>query len=140
VGAIFAVEWVAQESGIAGLVLESGVADPYQRLALRMSGRELGVSEEALREACFEHLDHQKKLSRYEGPALVLHAAGDTLVEPDHARAHMSYLRGRKKLVLFPSGGHNTVLAANWNQYLEELRTFLAEVGPRKKADLPAGL
>lgn len=126
VGAIFAVEWAFQEPQIAGLILESGVADPYQRLAIRLTPEELGCEEKELRAACDRHLNHQTKLVGYLGPLLVLHAAGDTLVEPDHARAHMSYAQGaRKELVLFERGGHNTILGANWKDYLRCLKTFL---------------
>lgn len=129
VGAIFAVEWVSQEPKVAGLILESGVADPFERLALRLSASELGVSDGELREACDAYLDHQKKLSDYHGPMLVMHAAGDTLVEPSHAQAHMSYApTEEKKLVLFPKGGHNTVLSANWTEYLQHLQSFIDEI------------
>src|SRR5690606_31281635 len=110
VGAIFAVEWAYQEPGIAGLILESGVADPYQRLALRLRASELGCTDQELQAACDRFLSHQAKLAEYRNPLLVLHAAGDTLVEPEHAHAHMQYARSEdKELVLFPKGGHNTV-------------------------------
>jgi pimeloyl-ACP methyl ester carboxylesterase len=126
VGAIFAVEWASQEPEIAGLILESGVADPYQRLAIRLEPGELGCTTEELRAACDQHLNHRDKLARYVAPLLVMHASGDTLVEPDHARAHMSYAPGTdKELVLFERGGHNTVLSANWKQYLSSLKAFV---------------
>src|SRR5690606_25589470 len=80
VGAIFAVEWAYQEPGIAGLILESGVADPYQRLALRLRASELGCTDQELQAACDRFLNHQAKLAEYRNPMLVLHAAGDTLV------------------------------------------------------------
>jgi alpha-beta hydrolase superfamily lysophospholipase len=129
VGAIFAVEWAFQEPGIAGLVLESGVADPYQRLAIRLEPSELGCSEQELRTACDQHLDHRAKLANFSAPLLVMHAKGDTLVEPDHARAHMSYAQGsNNKLVLFDRGDHNTILGANWKEYLNTLKAFIDSV------------
>jgi pimeloyl-ACP methyl ester carboxylesterase len=126
VGAIFAVEWARREPDIAGLILESGVADPYQRLAIRLTPEELGVTEGQLKAACREYLDHRVKLESYHGPLLVLHAAQDTLVTPDHAQAHMDYCPSDdKRLVLFPRGGHNTILGANWRDYLTEMGAFI---------------
>ncbi len=126
VGAIFAVEWASQEPSIAGLILESGVADPYQRLAIRMEARELGCTDQELEAICDQYLNHRTKLADYRAPLLVMHAAGDTLVQPVHARAHMEYASGEdKELVMFPRGGHNTVLSANWEQYLQSLKAFL---------------
>ena len=129
VGAIFAVEWARQDPNISGLILESGVADPFQRIILRMSASELGVEDETLRVTCDAYLNHETKLQEYRNPLLVLHAAHDTLVTPDHAQAHMDYCRSEvKRLVLFPRGGHNTVLGANWKEYLKEIASFLSEL------------
>jgi alpha-beta hydrolase superfamily lysophospholipase len=126
VGAIFAVEWAFQEPRIGGLVLESGVANPHQRLTLRLDAAELGVDQEAFEAACAEHLDHQRKLAGYHGPLLVLHAAGDSLVTPDHARSHMEWAQGPEKtLVLFPRGDHNTILTYNWSEMLRHLAGFI---------------
>lgn len=129
VGAIFAVEWAAQEPGIAGLILESGVANPHQRLVIRMEAHELGTDDATLLQACDTFLDHEKKLANFRGPMLVLHAAQDTLVGPEHAQAHMEYCPSeRKRLVLFPRGGHNTILGANWSDYLAELSSFVKDL------------
>lgn len=125
VGAIFAVEWAAQDPSIAGLILESGVADPRQRLVIRMSPAELGVTQAEFEQACDEHLDHRKKLSGYMGPVLILHAAGDSLVEASHAHSHMEWCQSeQKQLVLYPRGDHNSVLDANWSEYLGHLSQF----------------
>ena len=44
VGSLFALEAVARCPGVAGLVLESAIADPLERLLLRVTPRELGVT------------------------------------------------------------------------------------------------
>ena len=126
VGAIFAVEWAFQEPKIAGLILESGVADPMQRLEIRLDPQELGVDRAHFEAACAQRLDHREKLSGYFGPLLVLHAAHDTLVTAEHAQRHMKWAPGPdKRLVLFPRGDHNDVMAANWADYLQQLSDFL---------------
>lgn len=125
VGAIFAVEWAAQDPNISGLILESGVADPRQRLVIRLKASELGVSQADFDKVCQVHLDHRGKLENYSGRMLVLHASGDTLVEPSHAHSHMEWAKNaEKRLVLFPRGDHNTVMGANWKTYLSELGEF----------------
>jgi len=126
VGAIFAVEWARLEPNIAGLILESGVADPHQRLVIRLKAEELGVSEEELQQACRECLDHRRKLESFTSPNLVMHAADDNLITPEHAELHMSCGKGdNKELVMFERGGHNMILAANWTAYLKTLETFV---------------
>lgn len=127
VGAIFAVEWAAQQPEIGGLILESGVANPHQRLSMRLDASDLGVDQATFDAACAQRLDHQKKLAGYGGRMLVLHASGDSLVTVDHAHSHMEWAtRADKKLVLFPRGDHNTIITYNWSQMLRELGDFVA--------------
>lgn len=127
VGAIFAVEWAFQEPELAGLILESGVADPRQRLLLRLEPAELGVSSETFDAALAQHLDHRRKLARYRSPLLVLHAARDSLVGVEHAHLHLQWYQGQDShQVLFPWGDHNDVLARNWPEYLAHLGAFTA--------------
>lgn len=122
VGAIFAVEWAYQQPRIAGLILESGVANPHQRLSIRLDPEEMGVDQATFDAACAERLDHKAKLASYRGPLLVFHAAGDSLVTVDHAHSHMEWAGGEdKRLVLFPRGDHNTILTYNWSQMLQEM-------------------
>ncbi len=127
VGAIFAVEWASQTPDLAGLILESGVANPHERLSIRMEAAELGVDQAAFDAACAERLDHKAKLARYPGPLLIFHAAGDSLVGADHARAHLEWAPGEdKELVMFPRGDHNTILTYNWNEMERRLAEFFS--------------
>lgn len=127
-GAIFATEWVFQEPEVAGLILESGVANPYERLALRVDPKELGVGPEALMARCRERMDHQAKLAAFRGPLLLFHAAGDKLIPLEHAQHHLAWAAGtRKELVVFPRGDHNTILTYNWQDMVAHLKTFTAD-------------
>lgn len=126
VGAIFAVEWVHQDPAVAGLILESGVADPGQRLLLRLHPEELGLDPDQFGALCQRYLDHQTKLAGYCGPVLILHAEHDSLVQAEHARAHYEWCPGEnKELVLFPRGDHNSVLALNHSEYFLHLARFI---------------
>lgn len=123
VGSMMAIEWAATDPTLAGLVLESGIADPLERIRLRVHPSELGPELEA---AVAERLDHQQKLGSYPGRLLVLHAAGDDLVEPSHARRNHAWAAGPKRLVIFERGNHNTIMGANWKAYLETLAEFVS--------------
>ncbi len=85
VGSIFALEFAYRYPKIGGLIIESGIADPLERLALRVRPEELGVDAPTMAKAVAERLDHQKKISAYPGPLLVMHAKGDDLVDVSHA-------------------------------------------------------
>ena len=132
VGSIYAIEFANRYPGIAGLVLESGIADVLERIRLRVIPEELGVTETQLATAVAGCLDHRAKLGRYEGPTLVIHARDDDLVGPSHGRRlHEWSGADPENLVLFERGGHNGVVSVNWTAYLATLQGFLdgIEVG-----------
>ncbi|MCA9794767.1 MAG: hypothetical protein KC910_23325 [Candidatus Eremiobacteraeota bacterium] len=123
VGSMMAIEWAATDPTLAGLILESGIADPLERIRLRIHPSELGSELEA---GVAERLDHRHKLGSYPGRLLVLHAAGDDLVEPSHARRNHDWAAGPKRLVMFERGDHNTIMGANWKAYLQALAEFIS--------------
>jgi len=112
VGSIYAIEAAHRRPEIRGLVLESGIADPLERVLLRVEPGELGVDGATFAAEARRHLDHEAKLGGFPGPVLVLHAADDDLVPPDHAE-RTAHWAPRSELVLFPQGNHNTILAYN---------------------------
>ena len=125
VGSIFAIEWVKRYPETRGLILESGIFDVLERLALRVTPGELGCTQEALEAACREHLDHGAKLRGYAGPSLILHARGDHLVDHTHAQRNAEAAGARARLVTFPHGDHNSIMAANAEDYFAEIGAFL---------------
>jgi pimeloyl-ACP methyl ester carboxylesterase len=127
VGSIFARELADRFPKIAGLVLESGIADVLERLLLRLRPEALGVTGEDLAEAVQRRLDHRAKLASYRGPLLVMHARDDAVVDPSHAvRNHDWASSQRKQLTWFERGGHNNLMGANWPAYVDALRHFVA--------------
>jgi len=130
VGSIYALHVAAQRPTIAGLILESGIADPLERLILRLNPREIGASFEALQDAVKQRLDHQHKMAHYPGPVLILHAQRDHLVEVNHAHHLADWAGGRATLQIFPHGDHNSIFAANHTAYIKAVAQFVAEVLP----------
>jgi pimeloyl-ACP methyl ester carboxylesterase len=125
VGSMFAIELAHRHPGIAGLILESGIASPLERLLLRVRPAELGVTAAAFEAEILRHLDHRRKLGAYRGPLLVLHAARDHLVDVSHAeRVHAWAGSQDKELVIFPRGDHNSIQIENLTEYWAAIARF----------------
>jgi pimeloyl-ACP methyl ester carboxylesterase len=126
IGSIYAIEFARRYPNIAGLVLESGIADVLERILLRVRPEELGVSIDEMRAAFQERFDHQSKLEGYGGPCLILHADHDHLVGREHAVQNASWVGDKAQLVILPRGDHNSIFYENREQYLSELQGFVA--------------
>ena len=130
VGSIYAIELARRHPGIGGLIIESGIADPLERVLLRVKPHEMGVSLADFVAEASGILDHQRVLSAYKGPLLVLHAQEDHLVAASHGVRIHDWAGGKnKRLVLFPRGDHNSIFFANQKAYIRELASFLAKAG-----------
>jgi pimeloyl-ACP methyl ester carboxylesterase len=125
IGSIYAIEAIHRVPELAGLVLESGIADLYERLALRMRPNELGCTDAELRAAVKARFDHGAKLAAWSGPSLVMHAEQDHLVGIHHAVRNAESAQD-SILVRFPRGDHNSILFANQAGYFRVLGDFLA--------------
>jgi pimeloyl-ACP methyl ester carboxylesterase len=128
VGSIFALEAVARFPEVAGLVLESAIADPLERLLLRVEPRELGVDAATFQAAVAARLDHRAKVGGYRGPVLVLHTRHDGLIDPSHAERLAAWAGGPVTKLVFEHGDHNSILAENEERYLQAVAGFLEGV------------
>jgi pimeloyl-ACP methyl ester carboxylesterase len=129
VGSLYAVELAHRHPGIAGLILESSIADLHERLLLRVSPEELGVTGDELAAEVASHFDHRAKLGAYKNPLLVMHARDDELVDWSHAQRHHDWAGSAKKeLVYFDYGGHNALMGANWPRYVSTLEEFVVRL------------
>jgi pimeloyl-ACP methyl ester carboxylesterase len=129
VGSIFALEAVARFPEIAGLVLESGIADVLERLLLRVDPEDLGATPEAFAAAVAARLDHRAKLGAYPGPVLVLHALFDDLVPVGHGERLAAWAAGPVIPRYFDRGDHNSILAENERAYFDALAELVALAG-----------
>ncbi|MBW2457120.1 MAG: alpha/beta fold hydrolase [Deltaproteobacteria bacterium] len=133
VGSIYALELAAQQPGIAGLVIESGIADPLERVLMRVDPDEIGSDRETLAAEAREHLDHRRKLAAYGGPLLVLHARGDTLVDVTNGQRLAAWSAPpQTELLVLPRGDHNTIMMANEAAYWDALGGFLGRLPTRR--------
>jgi pimeloyl-ACP methyl ester carboxylesterase len=128
VGSIPALAVVRRFPTVAALILESAIADPLERVLMRVSAAELGVSHDHLRRAFAERLDHAATLAGFERPLLLLHARHDTLVGVDNAKRLAAWAGGAKVLKIFDHGDHNTLLWQNESRYFAEIAAFVAQL------------
>jgi pimeloyl-ACP methyl ester carboxylesterase len=128
VGSLFAVHAVSRFPQAAGLIIESGIADVRERLALRVEPGELGVSREEFDAAISQRLDQRAKLRGYRGPVLILHTRNDGLVDVSHAQQLAAAAAGPTTVRVFERGDHNSILAVNAADYRKAVEDFLARV------------
>lgn len=128
IGSIYAIE-LAKRMPLAGLILDSGIHDVRERLLLRVSPDELGITSEFFDREVAAHFDHADKLSRFDGPVLILHANDDQLIEINHAHKNAAACQ-RPTLRIFDYGGHNAIYPTNRRDYQAAVRLFLDQVRP----------
>lgn len=114
----------AAHRGVRGLVIESGIADVHERIAMRVWPNELGVSPEELQAQLQAEFDHKHKMTSTQCPVLVMHAHGDHLVHPSHAERLANWADGRSRLRLFDEGDHNSIYAYNSDEMLALVSSF----------------
>jgi hypothetical protein len=125
VGSLFAIHAASLFPRVAGLILESAVADPLERLLLRVSPQELGVSPARFEAEVAARLDHRAKMTAYAGPTLVMHSRHDGLVDVSHGERLHRWAGGAKTLKVFPRGNHNDIMAVNGPEYFALIQAFM---------------
>ena len=125
VGSIYATHLAAARPGLAGLVIESGIADVLERLMMRIRPEEIGVPMGRLADEVSAHFNPRTWLSRHHGATLILHARHDNLVSVAHANRLAMWARKPVEKVIFEAGDHNTIFMTNRVAYLSALQQFL---------------
>jgi pimeloyl-ACP methyl ester carboxylesterase len=124
-GSAAAIE-VALHAGdrLAGLIVESGLADTFALLA-RM-GVPLAGADEAR-----DGFGNAGKMARIGTPTLVIHGGADVLIPPADGRAlYRRSAAADKRFVLIPGGGHNDLMMVGHQAYFDAIQAFVwGEVG-----------
>jgi len=129
VGSIPAIHAASLMPDAAGMIIESGIADVLERLLLRVAPGELGISHSDLEQEVTRRLDQQKKIATFRQPLLIMHTAHDGLVDVAHAEAlYKSAGSLDKKLKIFASGDHNSIMMMNAETYFGLIGEFLKKV------------
>ena len=108
IGSLYAVELVHRQPAIAGLVLESGIADASDRFLDRVNLTGTGVTTRDAIGEIKQTFNQERKLSGYHKPLLLLHAEHDRLLDISHAEWNYRWAASaQKQLVRLPFGDHN---------------------------------
>ena len=128
IGSLYALHGVYRRPQLAGLIIESGVADLTERFFQRVSAEELGMSREEVVSELRKHFDYAEKLQGFQGQTLILHARFDELLDAHHAELLYAAAREPKQLKIFDQGGHNDIFFRNRTEYVQLVETFLTAV------------
>lgn len=129
-GSLYALHAASIFPHAAGLILESAIADPLERILARIEPRHLGVSMEALRTEIHRHFDQKGKLDAFSGRTLVMHTRNDDLVDVSHGERLYAWAREPKELAIFERGDHNNIMEVNEESYFALVESFMVAVGP----------
>lgn len=129
IGSLYAIELVHRQSAVAGLILESGIADPSERFLTYADLTAAEVTESGVIAEVERHFNHKKKLSGYENPLLLLHTEHDGLIDISHAERNYQWAgSSQKRLVRFPCGNHNTIFGMNMRKYVAAVADFAGAI------------
>jgi pimeloyl-ACP methyl ester carboxylesterase len=128
VGSLFAIKAAEIFPNAAGLILESAIADPLERLLLRLHPEELGVSAKELALSVKKAIDIRGILKKFTQPSLIMHTRHDGLIDVSHAEQLVQWCAGPTRLKIFSSGSHNDIMFVNSREYFDEIKTFVASL------------
>lgn len=127
-GSIYAIHGASQFPQIAGLIIESGIANPLERVLTRVKPKDIRVTRKDLEAAVDKDLNHKNKLAKYPGPVLIMHTQEDRMLDISHANRLHEWAPGPKTLKIFEHGDHNSILFLNFHEYFEVIRRFIGDV------------
>jgi hypothetical protein len=128
IGSLYAMHGVSQRPQIAGLIIESGVADLAERFFQRVLPEELGMSKADVVNELRKYFDYAQKFGGFQGQTLIMHTRFDELIDARHAELLYAAAREPKQLKIFDQGGHNDIFFRNRAEYMQLVEAFLAAV------------
>ncbi len=123
-GSIFAAHAAFLYPHAAGLVLESGIADPLERVLLRVEPWQLDTTLDVLQAETDRVLNQRQKLAEFRGRTLVMHTRNDDIVPFTHGVQLHAWAAEPKELVVFERGDHNNIMEVNREAYFEHVERF----------------
>ena len=129
IGSLYAIELAHRQPRIAGLIIESGIADPAERFLTYADLKSAGIKKSDVHTEVQRYFNHKQKLSGYTNALLILHTEVDGLIDISHAERNYQWAGSpRKQLVRLPNGNHNTILRANLTEYMATVGNFVKSV------------
>lgn len=127
-GSLYAMHGAYLYPQAAGLIIESGLADPLERILVRVEPYQIGATMELLRSAVEQHFNQKRKIEVFTGRTLILHTRNDDLVDVSHGERLYEWAREPKEKLLFERGDHNNIMAVNTKAYFEAVERLVASL------------
>ena len=127
-GSLYAAHGAGLYPRAAGLVLESGIADPLERTLMRVEPWQLDTDLDCLRTEVDRALNQRAKLAAFRGRTLVLHTRNDDMVGVAHGEQLHAWANEPKELIVFERGDHGTILPANEEAYFAAVAALLGRL------------
>lgn len=127
-GSLYAAHGASLYPNAAGLIIESGLADPLERILVRVSPSDLDTTMDDLQQAVDLSLNQREKIASFNGRVLIMHTRNDDLVSVSHAERLYEWANEPKELLVFERGDHNNILAVNEEEYFSAVGRFLQEL------------
>jgi pimeloyl-ACP methyl ester carboxylesterase len=127
-GSLYALHGVSRYPRAAGLIIESGLADPLERILVRVEPHEVGATMDTLRASVDRCFNQHEKIESFKGRVLVMHTRNDDLVSVSHAERLYAWANEPKELIVFERGDHNTILPANQTAYFAAVESFIQSI------------
>jgi pimeloyl-ACP methyl ester carboxylesterase len=129
IGSLYAIELAQRQPSIAGLILESGIADPSERFLKYADLAETGFTESELHAESKRYFNHKAKLAGYTNPLLVMHTENDGLIDISHAERNYRWAGSQqKRLLRFANGDHNSIIGKNWKEYMAAVSALVKTI------------
>lgn len=127
-GAAYAVDTVAKFPEIKGLIIESGIADFYDRLTKRVNAAEIDCTEDALKADVLKYFNTKQKLKKYTGSTLIMHAKDDRIIGTEQALKNYEWANEPKKIKIFDNGVHKDIQFSNKREYFDIIFEFVSSI------------
>lgn len=125
IGSLYAIHGVYRFPNIAGLIIESGIANILERVLLRAHPEELDTTRENLEKEAKKTFNHTEKLAGFTGASLFLHAEHDSLVHYSHGQTLYDAAPEPKHIKIFEQGDHNDIMMVNAEAYFQLIYQFI---------------
>jgi alpha-beta hydrolase superfamily lysophospholipase len=127
-GSLYAMHGAACYPQAAGVIIESGLADPLERILVRIEPRDVGATMDELRASVGRCFNQHDKIAAFKGRVLVMHTRNDDLVSVSHAERLFTWANEPKELLIFERGDHNSILPVNQEAYFAAVATFIQSI------------
>jgi pimeloyl-ACP methyl ester carboxylesterase len=137
IGSLYALELAKRMPDLAGLVIDSGIADIAERFLARKEIAESISDWDEVNSEIESQFNHQAKIESYTGSVLLLHAAKDGLVKFTNADRLYEWAVNAsiRKYTLYMEGDHNSIFPVNRYSILLHLQVMERELFSEDRKD-----